>query len=92
MVYTNDQLDRMLNSKRWEDRVKAANQGYGLDKLVHDVDWQVRAAVAEQGYGLDILIEDADFDVKRVAEEKLKSNKGLKLKKFLNKVKSYFVK
>ena len=48
----------MVKSDDWEDRLKMAEEGYGLNVLIIDKDYEVRRAVAEQGYGLNIFIND----------------------------------
>ena len=55
---TDPKLDKLVDSDNWEDRVSAAEQGYGLDKLINDKNSLVRGAVAHQGYGLDKLVND----------------------------------
>ena len=57
---SNKAFDALVNSDSWEDRLKAANEGYGLDVLLNDEDRIIRASVAEQGYGLDKLIYDSE--------------------------------
>lgn len=54
----NKELEQMLHSDDFSDRVTAAECAYGLDILVNDESPYVREEVARQGYGLDILIHD----------------------------------
>ena len=61
---TDTELDKLVDSKDWEDRENAALYGYGLDKLINDKNYQVRRAVAEQCYGLDKLINDENWVVR----------------------------
>lgn len=42
---TNSELDKLVNSEEYKDRIKAAKQGYGLDVLIIDKDDFVRRAV-----------------------------------------------
>ena len=56
--YTKEELERMINSNKWRDRLEVAKQGYGLDKLINDSSPFVRSEVANKGYGLDTLIND----------------------------------
>lgn len=49
-------LDRLVDSDNWEDRLTAATEGYGLDVLVNDTNEKVRQAVSYKCNGdLDIL-------------------------------------
>ena len=57
---SNKAFDALVNSDSWEDRLKAANEGYGLDVLLNDEERLIRASVAEQGHGLDKLIYDSE--------------------------------
>ena len=66
---SNLELDELINSKDFIDRVFIADHGYGLDKLVNDKHWLVRKAVAEQGYGLDKLVNDKDWRVRQAVAE-----------------------
>ena len=54
------ELEQMLHSDDFSDRVTAAECGYGLDILVNDESPYVREEVARQGYGLDVLIHDTN--------------------------------
>lgn len=56
----NKELEQMLHSDDFSDRVTAAECAYGLDILVNDESPYVREEVARQGYGLDILIHDTN--------------------------------
>ena len=62
---TDSELDKLVDSDDFEDRIRVAEQSYGLDKLVNDEDLDVRKAVAEQGYGLNKLIYDKEWFVRR---------------------------
>ena len=66
---TDPKKDKMVKSDDWEDRLKMAEEGYGLDILINDKRWVVREAVAEQGYGLDILINDKHWEVRAAVAE-----------------------
>lgn len=39
MYGTNPELDKLVDSKKYEDRKEVAKQGYGLDILVNDEYW-----------------------------------------------------
>lgn len=65
-------LDKLVNSRSFVDRIKAAKNGYGLDVLVNDENWNVRRVVAKQRYGLDVLVRDSDEYVRKAAEEAAK--------------------
>ena len=71
---TDSEKDNIVKSNYWVNRLKMAEEGYGLNILVNDEDWHVRRAVANQGYGLDILINDEDW---RVREAVAKQGYGL---------------
>ena len=62
---TDPELDKLVDSDDFEDRIKAAEQDYGLDKLINDENLDVRKAVAEQCYGLNKLIYDKAWLVRR---------------------------
>ena len=70
----NKELEQMLHSDDFSDRVTAAECGYGLDILVNDESPYVREEVARQGYGLDVLIHDTK---PRVREMVAKNGYGL---------------
>lgn len=53
----NKELEQMLHSDDFSDRVTAAECAYGLDILVNDESPYVREEVARQGYGLNKLIQ-----------------------------------
>ena len=62
---TDSKLDKLVDSKRWEHRLKAAQQGYGLDKLTNnEQDIQlsqarlIKCEIINQGYGLDLFLYD----------------------------------
>ena len=76
---TDPKLDRLIDSDNWEDRTKAAEQGYGLDKLINDEDYHVRRVVAEKGYGLDKLVNDTAYEVRAVV-----ARQGYGLDKLVN--------
>lgn len=57
--------DKFVSSNNPEDRLKAAEHGYGLDVLINDEDTLVREAVARQKYGLDKLVNDIQWSVRR---------------------------
>ncbi len=40
---TDPKLDELVDSGNLEDRVKAAEQGYGLDKLINDKNFGIHA-------------------------------------------------
>ena len=61
---TDPEKDKMVNSSYYRNRLKMAEQGYGLDVLINDENWRVRRTVAEQGYGLDILINDKGLPIR----------------------------
>lgn len=69
------ELEQMLHSDDFSDRVTAAECAYGLDILVNDESPYVREEVARQGYGLDRLINDEDANVRKAAEEMLVKQK-----------------
>lgn len=46
------ELEQMLHSSDFEERLYVARQGYGLDILVNDEEAFVRMVVAGKGYGL----------------------------------------
>ena len=71
----NKELEQMLHSDDFSDRVTAAECAYGLDILVNDENYYVREEVARQGYGLDRLINDEDANVRKAAEEMLVKQK-----------------
>lgn len=56
----NKELEQMLHSDDFSDRVTVAECAYGLDILVNDESPYVREEVARQGYGLDVLIHDTN--------------------------------
>lgn len=58
------EIYKLVNSDKWQDRLKAAKKGYMLNILVKDEDPDVKVAVAEQGYGLDKLVYDEHPDVR----------------------------
>lgn len=76
---SNPELDKMVDSRGYLNRLKVAKKGYGLDKLVDDYDWRVREEVAKQGYGMEKLAADA---TPWVREEVAKQ--GYNLEKFLS--------
>ena len=57
-------FESLVNSENWEDRMKAAQAGYGLERLVNDRFWGVRAEIARQGYGLEQLVHDGHWCVR----------------------------
>lgn len=65
MYGSDEELDKLVDSKDREDRCAAAKQGYGLDKLINDKAWPVRLEVAKHGYGLDKLVNDGEWCVRR---------------------------
>ncbi len=58
------ELDEIIDTGIWKDRLNIAVYGYGLDKLMHDRDGRVRAEVVAHGYELDEMITDKDPEVK----------------------------
>lgn len=57
-------LDKLVDSKRIEDRLVAAQKGYAPEILCDDSDWRVRRAIAKQGYCLSKLKDDSDWRVR----------------------------
>ena len=76
---TDTELDKLVYSNFWGDRLEAAEQGYGLDKLINDEHWDVREAVAKQGYGLDKLVNDEYYSVRKAV-----AKQGYGLDKLVN--------
>lgn len=64
-------LDKLVDSEKVSDRVKAANASYGLDKLIDDKSWRVRLAVAKTGYGCEKLLNDSSAKVREEAQKYL---------------------
>lgn len=56
----NKELEQMLHSDDFSDRVTAAECAYGLDILVNDESHYIREEVARHGYGLGVLIHDTN--------------------------------
>ena len=71
--YTVGELEKMVNSEDWHDRIAVVRQGCALDKLVDDENEHVRAAVAESAKEfkredlLDKLINDKSINVSQLA-------------------------
>ena len=63
---TDSKLDKLVESKKISNRIKAARYNYGLEKLINDSNETVRIAVAEQGFRLDIFAY-SHFDCERWA-------------------------
>ena len=66
---TDPKKDKIVKSNHWKDRLKMAEEGYGLNILVNDIKYKVRAAVARGGYGLNLLINDEDWKIRRVVAD-----------------------
>lgn len=58
------ELDKLVDSKKVEDRLVAAQRGYAPEVLHKDFDWRVRRAVAKSGYFLSKLKDDSDWRVR----------------------------
>ena len=71
---TDPKLDELVDSGNLEDRVKAAEQGYGLDKLINDKNFGIRAAVAEHGYCLDKINNGKNYGVRDAVKSYLKKH------------------
>lgn len=71
---TDPELDKLVDSDNYKDRIKAAEQKYALNKLIDDEDYEVRAVVARQGYGLNQLIYDKDEYVRDAVKDYLKKH------------------
>lgn len=69
-------LDKLVDSEKVSDRVKAANASYGLDKLIDDKSWRVRLAVAKTGYGCEKLLNDSSAKVREEAQKSWDFVKG----------------
>lgn len=71
---TDPKLDKYVDSKRWEYRLKAVQRGYGLDKLVNnEQDIQIICEIIKRGYGLDLFLYDASQTVRFYTVSKLRS-------------------
>ena len=71
---TDPNLDKLVDSKKWEHRLKAAHQGYGLDKLSNnEQDISVKCEIIKQGYGLDLFLYDISQTIRYFTISKLKS-------------------
>ena len=65
---SNLEMDKLVDSSKYEDRISAAKQGYGLDKLVWDENEFVRLAVAMQGRPQDLATLAVIEAVQKVCE------------------------
>ena len=74
--YSVEELEDMVVSESYIDRIKAVECGYGLERLVKDPDAQVRMAVAKKGYGLIDLLGDEHLMVRRAARDKIDEMHG----------------
>ena len=77
---TDPNLDKLVDSKKWEHRLKAAQQGYGLDKLTNnEQDIQlsqarlIKCEIINQGYGLDLFLYDESQTIRYFTANKLES-------------------
>ena len=71
---TDPKLDKLVDSKKWEHRLKAAQRGYGLDKLIdNEQDMSVKYEIIKQGYGLDLFLYDISQTIRFFTISKLKS-------------------
>ena len=71
---TDPNLDKLVDSKKWEHRLKAAHQGYGLDKLSNnEQNISVKYEIIKQGYGLDLFLYDISQTIRYFTISKLKS-------------------
>ena len=65
---TNPELDKLVDSADYNDRISAANQSYGLDMLVNDTDWGIKTLVAANCNGnkdiLTKLCSDNEWNVR----------------------------
>lgn len=68
--YTDEELEKMLNSDVDELKYICVWKKYKLDKLMEDKSLCVRCEVAEHGYGLDKLVYDESWQVRREVAEK----------------------
>lgn len=83
---TNSELDRLVDSDNYEDRMAAAAKGYALEKLKNDKSEKVRATVAAQGYALDGLMYDPSEEVRLEVVYQ-----GYNLDRFICRDKSWYV-
>lgn len=83
------QINQMLQSKNYQERIRLAEQGQNLDILVNDENWKVRREVANQGYGLEKLVNDRNWKVRQAVArhgyglEQLVHDKSIEVKKTL---------
>lgn len=76
---TDPEMDKLATSSFSNDRMSAAEKGYGLDVLINDEDYWVRKAVVSTGFGRNVLANDSEEAVRGAL-----AKQGYALDKFIN--------